>query len=145
MLTRRSVLNKTFLIEQDKEKPLYLLNEILNKHYNKVIITEGQIDALTAWDYGFPAIATLGGLSDKQIDILNKSNINFVITMFDNDNAGKTFTKKLINKLNKNIFVIETQLPSNKKDINDLTYEEFWECLNKSGIYKENNIYESSN
>lgn len=48
MLTRRSVLNKTFLIDKGIDKPVYLLNYIQKENITKCIITEGQIDALTA-------------------------------------------------------------------------------------------------
>lgn len=137
MLTRRNVNNKKFLIPEDTEKPLYLLNYIKNKNIGKVIITEGQIDALTSWTYGFPAIATIGSISNKQLEILNKSNIRVYITMFDNDEAGKRFTEKFNKNIRKDVIVINCQLPKNRKDINDLSEEEFWKCLNSIGVYRK--------
>lgn len=130
MFTRRSVLDKTFIIDKDKEKPLYLLYYILQKNINKVLICEGQIDALTAWGYGFPACASMGSLSEHQIELLNNSNINVLYTMFDNDSAGKKFTRILNSKIRKDIFIINVPIIyKNKKDINDLTDDEFWNCI----------------
>ena len=131
MLTRRNVENKTFLIDKDKEKPLYLLYYILEKNIHEVIVTEGQIDCLTCYEYGFPAVATMGNPSEHQIDLLNKSGVRVVYTMFDNDEAGKKFTDKLNKKLRKDIIILNVEIPfKNKKDINDLTQEEFNYCLN---------------
>lgn len=133
MLTRRSVENKTFIIDKEKEKPLYLLYYVLNKNIKEVLVTEGQIDALTAWGYGFPAVASMGSLSDHQIDLLNNSGLRIIYTMFDNDDAGKKFTNTLNKRLRKDLFVINVPiLYNNKKDINDLTYDEFWNCIEKA-------------
>ena len=137
MLTRRSTLEKFFVIDEDKEKPLYLLYYILERGLDFAMITEAQIDALTACTYDFPCIATMGAISDHQIDLINKSGIRILYTMFDNDAAGKRFTRKLIQHLRKDILVIQVPfvIPG-KKDINDLTYDEFYQCINagKQGL-----------
>ena len=41
---------------------------MIEHNIEKVIICEGQIDALTACVYGFPAIATIGAISEHQIN-----------------------------------------------------------------------------
>ena len=130
MLTRRSTLEKFFVIDEDKQKPLYLLYYILERGLDFAMITEAQIDALTACTYDFPCIATMGAISDHQIDLINKSGIRILYTMFDNDAAGKRFTRKLIQHLRKDILVIQVPfvIPG-KKDINDLTYDEFYQCI----------------
>lgn len=137
MLTRRSTLEKFFVIDEDKEKPLYLLYYILERGLDFAMITEAQIDALTACTYDFPCIATMGAISDHQIDLINKSGIRILYTMFDNDAAGKRFTRKLIQHLRKDILVIQVPfvIPG-KKDINDLTYDEFYQCIHaaKQGL-----------
>lgn len=133
MLTRRSVEGKRFIIDKDKQKPLYLLNYIKEHNIEKVIITEGQIDALTACVYGFPAIATIGAISEHQINLLNKSNIRILYLFFDNDDAGKKFKTTLISKLRSDILLVDVDISkTGKKDINDLNETEFWDCIQES-------------
>jgi hypothetical protein len=51
--------------------------------------------------------------------------------MFDNDQAGKRFEQKLLSKIRKDILVISVPIPfPNKKDINDLSQDEFDYCIN---------------
>ena len=87
----------------------------------KACITEAQIDALTAWTFGYPCIATMGSPSTKQIDAINRSGIRHLILMFDNDAAGK----RLKRSIRDDIFISEVKFPHNVKDINDLTRDQF--------------------
>lgn len=128
MITARSVDSKHFWIPRDVDKPVYLLYDILERGIDRIIITEGQLDALTAWTYGEPAVATMGCPSEKQINTLNKSGVRVIITMFDNDAAGSRFVARLKKSLNKDILLLHSQLPSGCKDINDLTKEQF-DCV----------------
>lgn len=133
MLTRRSTIDKTFIIDEDKQKPLYLLYYILDHNIDFAMITEGQIDALTACTYDFPCVATMGAISDHQIDLINKSGIRILYTMFDNDSAGKRFTHKLLKNIRKDILVINVPIIiPGKKDINDLTFDEFYKCISSA-------------
>ena len=119
-----------FIIDKDKEKPLYLLNYIKEHSIQECVITEGQIDALTACTYGMPAVATMGSISDHQLDLINKSGIRILYAMFDNDKAGISFYNKLKNRLKKSILLINVPiLIIGKKDINDLSQDEFWNCI----------------
>lgn len=130
MVTARSVNTKRFWIPEGVEKPVYLLYDILERHVDSIIITEGQIDALTSWTYGKPAVATMGCPSDKQIDTLNRSGVRCITAMFDNDAAGLSFYERLRKKLRPDILLCRAQLPSGKKDINELTLDEFNYSLN---------------
>lgn len=130
MVTARSVNTKRFWIPKNVDKPLYLLYDILEHGIDHAIITEGQIDALTAWTYGSPAVATMGCPSENQIDILNKSGLRVVITMFDNDAAGSRFVARIKKNLSKDILLLHAQLPQGTKDINDLTKEQFDYVMN---------------
>lgn len=135
MLTKRSTEKKHFMIDKNKEKPLYLFNYIINKKFPYFIITESQIDALTSWGYGMPACATIGSLSQSQIDTLNKSGIKAIITFFDKDDAGDIFTLRFNENIANNIIVINLKSNiENKKDINDLTEEEFNDILNQHNL-----------
>ncbi len=125
MVTARSVNSKRFWIPKDIDKPVYLLDSIIQRGIDRVIITEGQLDALTAWTYGVPAVATMGCPSEKQINILNKSGLRVIITMFDNDAAGSRFVQRLKKSLRSDILILHAQLPEGTKDVNELTKEQF--------------------
>ena len=135
-ITERSIDNKFFIIPEDVDKPVYLLYEVMKNKYPFVVVCEGQIDALTCWSYGVPAVALFGVGSSKQYDILNKSGIRNWVTFFDNDSAGKKATKRFNKMIRKDVIV--TNLFSNvvgKKDINDLSIQEFDNILDESGLY----------
>ena len=129
-ITERSVTTKQFWIPSGVNKHiLYLLNFALKFNVPILAVTEAQIDALTSWEYGIPCCATLGGITEKQIEILNKSGIRIFITMFDNDEWGKKFTERFKKYIRKDVLTYEMKLPPGKKDINDLSKEEFENCL----------------
>lgn len=133
MFTRRSVKDKTFIIDKEKEKPVYLLYNIVKENIQTCMLVESQIDALTAWGYGFPCCATMGRPSPNQIKLINNSGIRVLYTMFDNDYWGEQFTDIVNKSLRKDILVINVKIPfKNKKDINDLDKIEFYKCLELS-------------
>lgn len=134
MLTQRSVNTKQFYIESGAEKPIYLFNRVKDKNYPFVIITEAQIDALTCWGYGVPACAFIGLGSDRQYEILNSNWIKCWVTMFDNDQAGRDATNRFNKIIRKDLFVINVKIPNGKKDINDLSEEEFNKLLNSYNL-----------
>ena len=129
MMPKRSIDSKIFYLDKDQEKPVYCLNYIMKENIKQAIITEGPFDCLTCWEYGMPAVATLGRISDDQIEQLNKSCLTIIYAMFDNDAAGRAFNKVLKSKLNSRILVVDVQIPNNKKDINELTKQEFQKAL----------------
>ena len=59
MVTKRSVNTKNFFIPEDVEKPIYLLNYMVKTGKTTLLITEAQIDALTAQGWGYPCVATM--------------------------------------------------------------------------------------
>lgn len=134
MITERSIFNKSFFIPEGIEKPVYLLNFVLKEKPNFVIVTEGQFNALSCWEYGYPAVALLGsGTTDYQLNILKKSGINNFVLMYDNDNAGIKGANRFIKNIGKDKFVINITMPVGK-DVNDLTKEEFISLLNKYSL-----------
>ena len=140
MITARSVSTKKFYIDKNIDKPVYLLNTIVKENHTIAMITEAQIDALTSWSYGFPCCATIGSISYNQLKDLNKSGVRVFITAFDNDEAGEKFTKKFNENIKDDILIYKFEFPQGKKDLNDLTKEEFWEGLNKLGFYQKENV-----
>ena len=125
MMPKRSIDTKTFYLDKDVEKPVYCLDYIMKNNIKTAVITEGPFDCLTSYEYGYPAVATLGKISDYQIEQLNKSCLTVLYACFDNDDAGRSFLATLKRKLTKRIIIIETKFPSNRKDINDMSKEEF--------------------
>ena len=123
MLTRRSVENKTFIIDADKEKPVYLLYYLLSKNIQEAYICESQINALTLWTHGFPAVALFGTGSKHQYDLLNKSNIRVYNLLFDGDDAGDKGISKFLKNIRKDVIVNVIKVPRGK-DVNDLDYDE---------------------
>ena len=83
-----------------------------------------------------PCVATIGAISDKQIDILNNSGVRTLYIMFDGDFYGSKFKEKLLKKLKPGILPICVPIiVAGRKDINDLSKEEFWQCVH----YAESN------
>lgn len=123
-LTRRSVETKSFLIDKGAEKKdIYLLN--VANDYPEVYVCESQINALTLWGWGYPAVALFGaGCPKDQIEQLNRSGISHFILALDNDPAGHKGTKKLCSNLSDNKFVDVVRF-TDQRDVNDLTKEEF--------------------
>jgi DNA primase len=137
MLTRRSVKDKTFIIDSNKEKPIYLMNFVKDNDIPYAIVVESQINALTCLSYDLSAIATFGvGISGKQFEILNKSNIRHYILAFDGDEAGKRGTAKFLKNIRKDVFVDVLDIPEGL-DVNDLDKDTFIKILSKQGLNYE--------
>lgn len=132
MLPKRSIDTKSFYLDKEQEKPLYCLDKVKASGASAVIITEGPFDTLLANQYGFPAIGTLGRISDEQIAKLNDSGISTIYAMFDNDAAGRSFNAELHKKLNKRIMIVDVHIPSPYKDIGELDYDTFWRTIEEA-------------
>lgn len=129
-LTRRSVIGKKFIIDKDaNKKDVYLLNEVIKDKATKVVVVESQINALTLWGWGIPAVALLGaGTTQEQMNELNKTDVLTWVLAYDNDEAGKKGAAKFKKMIKSTCFVDVVTVPEGK-DVNDLTKEE-WESLN---------------
>ena len=121
---QRSIDTKRFIIPDNIQKPIYLLNNAIKNHYSKVYIVESQINALTLYGWNRPAIALFGTGTKTQYAELNKSGIRHFILCFDGDEAGFKGSSRFINNIYDDILVDYIKLPEGK-DINDLTLEEF--------------------
>ena len=127
-VARRSVNTKFFNYPPFAIKPLYGLYElsITNKltKSTELIVCESMLDALTCWVYGKPAVA-LNGLGDEyQFEQLRKLPCRKLILATDNDDAGMSARTK-IKAAVRNKLITEYLLPTGKKDINELSKEEF--------------------
>lgn len=127
-IARRSVNTKFFNYPSGVTKPVYGLYELscLRPYPSEVIICESMIDAITCWVYGKYAVA-LNGLGDEyQIEQLNKMKNRKFILATDNDERGQRARKYLRQNI-KGKIITEYRIPDGKKDINDLTADEFYD------------------
>lgn len=138
LTVRRSIDTKTFKITKNAQKPLYCLNIINNLNLKKFLIVEGPIDCLTCYMHNVPAVATLGAMTREQIQQINKLSPRVVYIATDNDKAGEAFAQKIKEYLAKNIFVERINLPKDRKDVNDLTEEEWENLIKKYNLPKIN-------
>ena len=121
-VSRRSIYGKTFFLPLDLDKPVYGVYE-LPKDCKEAVICESVINALTCVVYGKPALALFGTGDQLQYDQLNSLPIRHYILALDPDKAGFKGTYRLKKAL-KGKYLTKYILPP-KKDINDLSYEEF--------------------
>lgn len=131
MLTKRSVTGKRFFIDKDISKPVYLLNYIIFNNISTVYVCESQINALTLWTWGYPAVALIGTGSKEQYAILNKSGINNFILCLDGDEAGHKGIERFKQNISNDKLISIKKIPDGK-DVNDLTKDEF---LNLDTVY----------
>jgi hypothetical protein len=124
MVTTRSTVNKQFYIEKDSDKPVYLLNFLKAENITTAYVCESQINALTLWSYGYPAVALFGTGSKYQYDILNRSPIRNYVLCFDGDDAGDKGVKRFLSNIRDDVLVSVKRVPRGK-DVNDLSKEEF--------------------
>lgn len=130
-IARRSVKTKYFNYPEDVEKPLYGIYE-LNQIYkqnngqliDEVIVCESMLDALVCWVWGKYAVAMNGLGTPQQFKALKSLRCRKLILATDNDDKGLKARKKIRENITNKI-ITEYILPKGKKDINDLTEEEF--------------------
>lgn len=126
-IVRRSVIGKHFNIPKGVEKPLYGIYELYQSteiEKQDVIVCESIIDALTCWVYGKFALALNGLGTELQFEQLRKLPCRKLIIATDNDTAGFR-AKERIKRNVKNKLLKQYIFPENRKDINELTKEEF--------------------
>lgn len=144
-VARRSVDTKYFNYPSGAEKPLYGLYEIWlgycwtgtewdgekqQLYYSRilfpteVIVCESMLDALTCWQYGKPAVALNGLGTNEQFKQLREMPCRKFIIATDNDEAGMKARQRIARNV-KNKILTQYIIPEGKKDINDLSREEF--------------------
>lgn len=126
-VARRSVNYKYFNYPKDVEKPLYGIYELYQSYKLEdieLIVCESMIDAITCWVYGKPAVALNGLGTEIQFEQLRRIPCRTLIIATDNDIAGRKAKARIKHNINNKI-LMQYILPDNRKDINDLTAEEF--------------------
>lgn len=145
-VARRSVKSKYFNYPTGVEKPLYGLYEYMQclqksvdticvggrgngktehlRRLSEVIVCESMIDALTCWQYGRYAVAMNGLGTSSQFKQLQLLPCRKLIIATDNDEAGMRARERIKQNVTNKILT-QYMLPKGKKDINELTKEEF--------------------
>lgn len=131
MLTRRSVETKQFIIDKDKQKPIYLLYYLLQNNIKEAFVYESQFNALTMWTHNKAGIALFGTGTQYQYELLNRSGIMKYTLLFDGDEAGDKGIEKFLANIRKDVMIEIIRLPRGK-DVNDLSYDELEALLKKS-------------
>lgn len=121
---KRNIYTKFFTIPKIEQKPIYLLNYVIENGITSVVVCESQINALTLWGWGIPAIALFGTGSTYQYKILNRCGIRKFILAFDGDTAGEVGANRFLLNISDECMVSRIIIPTGM-DVNDLAYEEF--------------------
>ena len=126
-VARRSVNTKFFNYPKNVEKPLYGLYELnqLNEFPSAIYVCESMIDALTIWCFGKYAVALNGLGTDFQMKQLSELPCRKLILATDGDERGMNARIRLRKHI-KGKIITEVALPQGKKDMNELTKEEFY-------------------
>ena len=125
----RSVEGKDFKNTPGLPKSKVLFNLHRAKLYDTVYVVESSFDAIRLDQCGIPAVATLGSnVSRTQIELLTK-HFNSAIIVPDNDDAGRSMSEKIIDKMGSRAICIG--LPSRFKDIGDMTDQDINELTQK--------------
>lgn len=99
-----------------------IFNEKAFKNNLPIIITEGEIDALSVIECGLQGVSLGGsGNAEKIVDLCKKYNYQSTLLLaLDNDEAGEKATKRLEEELAKNHIKYKTILPyGESKDANE--------------------------
>lgn len=88
-----------------------------------VVICEGELDALSLWQYGYPALSVFSGAGNfawLDNEFPNLERFDDIYLCFDNDEAGRAGCAQLVERLGRDRCLIVT-LP--KKDANECLIE----------------------
>lgn len=124
-VAKRNVSTKYFELPKITPKPIYGIDYLTNNE--EVLVCESVIDAITCWIYGRQAVALFGTGSDTQIKQLQELPQRSIVLALDGDEYGDKGARRIAKALNNKI-VSRLVIPTGKKDINDLSKEEFNNC-----------------
>jgi DNA primase len=131
----RSIEGKEFSNSHGMPKSKTMFNIHRTKVSSQIFVVESSFDAMRIEQVGRAAVATLGStISNKQMGLL-KQYFNSIILLPDNDEAGRSMTRKMQESLGEKLIVGE--IPQQYKDISDMNDDEL-----KSLVYRFDNIIE---
>lgn len=122
----RKIHSKEFYLPSGAKKVLWAANEITGP---EVVVCESIFNGLTAWKFGFQAVATFGVGDERVYQQLLELPCRSYLICYDNDVAGNKGAKELAAVLKSNNRLVRRVLIDEpKKDLNDyakLSKEEF--------------------
>ncbi|SET42985.1 Toprim-like [Oceanobacillus limi] len=138
----RKVRGKVFWYEKGAEpvrRLVYGIDKVYRHNLTEVYVCEAEIDAMSVWTSGKPAVAIGGAsVSDEQLELIRKSPIESVVIATDNDKAGEKVKRQLVEGLRGYVGLRELALPDGVKDVNDALVSGRMEDLQ----IKKTNIYQ---
>ncbi|MBU5266239.1 toprim domain-containing protein [Virgibacillus proomii] len=113
---------------------VYGIDKVYRHGLSEVYICEAEIDVMSVYTAGKPAIAIGGAsISDKQIELIRKSPIERVIIATDSDKAGEKVKRQLIDALKGAVELREVlPFPSGVKDVNEALVSGNVEAIRKT-------------
>jgi DNA primase catalytic core len=99
-----------------------VFNRKASKVYNEIILTESIIDALSLVKLGFENTQSLygtNGFTEEHLQILKDDRVKTVVLALDNDEAGRTASEKIREKLLSEGFAVKEIVPPAGKDWNE--------------------------
>ena len=127
-VARRSIQTKFFSYPKSVEKPVYGLYEIGANKLKEIYVCESIFNAMTCYKYGRPAVAFLGTGDEKQYAKLLSLPCRKYVLALDPDDAGERGCSRFIKFFRGKKIISRLKIPAGK-DVNDLTKEEFENCL----------------
>ncbi|MCW2278756.1 toprim domain-containing protein [Heliophilum fasciatum] len=126
-----------FLGGQPVRNHIYGLNVVYKVNAERVFIVESEIDAITLWQAGFPAVA-LGGanLCRQQRNLLIQSPIRKLVLATDNDRAGQKIAQEVTDQMGGFVELEQLQLPDHVKDVNDLSRGELLKIIDGMNTFQ---------
>lgn len=119
----RSVRSKVFWYEPGAvpiREVVFGMNIIYRKGIEEAVLVEAEIDAMTWWALGVPAVAVGGNnLSERQASIIKRSPLRRLTICADNDESGGKLSKAVDIKLKGFIELYSTSVPVQYKDVNE--------------------------
>lgn len=99
---------------------IYGINIVYERNIKRVAILESEVDCLTLYSAGIPAIATGGAaFNDKKRDLILRSPIEEIIIVRDNDMAGRNWRNQIYEAFRGKIDVSLALVPRGFKDVNE--------------------------
>ncbi|MDR9852952.1 toprim domain-containing protein [Paenibacillus sp. VCA1] len=99
---------------------LYGIDIVYQRNIKRVAVCEAEIDCLSLYSMGIPAIATGGAqFSTKKRDLILRSPIEEIIIVRDSDTAGRAWRNQVYEALRGKVDVSLALVPRGYKDVNE--------------------------